>query len=297
MTTSDPREQLGQYEVQNVKGLSDKKRKIEGAGSYGTVYKVTVNGVPRIAKQLHHALIDLEVSPDQKKSILQKFCQECLLLSGLDHPNIVEFIGIHFGQKCRDVDISLIMEQLDTDLDKFIEKRPKIPISIKVSILLDVSFGLHYLHSKQPEAIIHRDLTTRNILLTKDLRAKIADLGVSKFFTIESAAQTKCPGTPAYMPPEALRPNPAYGTKLDIFSFGQVSLCVGVQAFAGPFDISNEDCQILSDFASRKELHILQRKVWINKLIGPDACLCETIYLCLQDDPVKRPTAKHISSN
>ena len=293
------KEQLGQYEIKNVQGLSDKESKIEGAGSYGTVYKVTVNGVPRIAKQLHHALIDSDVSPDQKKSIQQRFYQECLLLSGLDHPNIVEFIGVYFDPKCRDVNLSLIMEQLHTDLDKFInqETHPKIPISIKVSILLDVSYGLLYLHSKRPEAIIHRDLTSPNILLTKDLRAKITDLGVSKLLNIKPATQTKCPGTLAYMPPEALRQNPVYGTELDIFSFGQVCLCVGVQSFAEPFDYSNKDADMIADFASRKELHILKRKVWINQLQGPNACFREMIYSCLQDDPAKRPTAKQVSSN
>ena len=296
------KERLGQYEIKNVQGLSDKEKKIEGAGSYGTVYKVTVNGVPRIAKQLHHALIDSDVSPEQKKSIQQRFYQECLLLSGLDHPNIVEFIGVYFDPKCQDVNLSLIMEQLHTDLGKFInqETHPRIPISIKVSILRDVSFGLVYLHSKRPEAIIHRDLASQNILLTKDLRAKITDLGVSKLLNIkpnQAAVHTKCPGTLAYMPPEALKQNPVYGTELDIFSFGQVSLCVGVQSIAEPFDYCNEDADMIADFASRKELHILKRKVWINQLQGPNACLREVIYSCLQDDPAKRPTAIQVSSN
>ncbi len=61
----------------------------------------------------------------------------------------------------------LVMERLKSDLATFVEKRKNLPISIKVSILLDVSYGLLYLHNQTPP-LIHRDLTAPNILLTED---------------------------------------------------------------------------------------------------------------------------------
>ena len=284
--------------VDHVQGLAEKERQSEGAGSYGTVYRVTVNGVTRIAKQLHEMLIS-DVSSEERESILQRFHEECYLLSTLHHPNVVEFIGVHFGEECKDV--SLIMEHMHTDLDRFIDKKkhPVIPISIKASILLDISYGLLYLHLKTPKPIIHRDLTARNILLTKDLRAKIADLGVAKLLNIEPnspVAQTVCPGTHAYMPPEALKPSPCYGTELDIFSFGHLALCVAVQEVAQVYDISNCDRVTLVDHAQRDQLHILKRKVWIDSLRSPDSALRELIISCLMDKPEARLTTQTVSS-
>ncbi len=223
------KEKLQQYEIHDLQGLEDMKAQVEGTGSYGTVYKVTVEGVPRAAKQLHQEFLKSDVPQDQQRPILEKFYQECMLLSRLHHPNIVEFIGVHFGKENTTGVISLVMEQMNTYLDTFLDRKnhPMIPISIKTSILLDVSYGLLYLHSMTPEAIVHRDLTVSNILLSKALRAKIADLGVSKLLDIGSRSaaveHTKCPGNVNYMPPEALKQVPECTTALDIFSFGHLA--------------------------------------------------------------------------
>ena len=99
------------------------------------------------------------------------------------------------------------------------------------SILLDVLYGLLHLHSQTPP-IIHRDLTAANILVTCDMKAKIADLGISKILSelnpLLASAQSALPGTLGYMPPEALVEEPQYGTKLDVFSFGVVSLYAAI---------------------------------------------------------------------
>ena len=207
--------QLASFALKNVLGLDTGEKK--GSGAYGAVYKVTVDGVPCIAKRLHDILVDPEVPRRQRASIEQKFHDECVLLSQLRHPNVVHFVGVHYGSD--QDDMSLIMECLDTDLARCLESQPNIPIEVKLSILLDVSYGLLYLHTHSP-IIIHRDLTAANILLTRDKRAKIADLGVSKLLDPRSRAammQTKAPGTIYYMPPEALKENPKYDEKLDIF--------------------------------------------------------------------------------
>ncbi len=226
--------QLSRFEIENVLGLNDPTKR-KGEGSYGTVYEVMVDGVPRIAKQFHSVLIAPDVRRDEKRGIYARFYEECLLLSELDHSNIVKFVGIHFGSTNVQFDVSLVMEKLDTDLDKYLSSNTNVPIHQKLSILLDVTTGLLYLHTKQPP-VFHRDLTTRNVLLSKDLKAKIADFGVSRIMNISpkvpKASQTKCPGTLAYMPPEALQERPVYGKALDVFSFGELCLCTIHQEFA-----------------------------------------------------------------
>ena len=288
------RKHLSQFEVKDVRGLSDRDKKCVGEGSYGVVYEVTFNKVPRIAKQLHRIFMEDENVREGKKALFEKFAQECELLSILDHPNIVEFIGVYFG-KTKEFDVSLIMEKLHFDLSKYLNTHDNAPLFEKLSILLDVSSGLLYLHTREPP-IIHRDLSIGNILLTEQLQAKIADFGLSRVLNISPnalAQLSKCPGALAYMPPEAIQEEPVYGTALDIFSFGEVCLCVIHQTFAQVFDISNNPNLPWPAALESGEVEILKRKKWFDKMPANQG-LREIVACCLQDNPAKRPSASQL---
>eukprot|EP00731_Ephydatia_muelleri_P005228 Em0002g1404a len=291
----DLRDKLALYEnqVHTISFLEGLDQRLEiGRGSFGAVYKVKLNGLPCIAKGLHEILLGLggnyQVAETDIQAIRQKFLNECVLLSKLKHPNIVQFLGVHSTK----INEYLVMEYMHMDLAECLKTYPDIPASIKVSILHDVSYGLLHLHSQDPP-IIHRDLTATNILLTQDMRAKIADLGVSKIFDIQqlhsASVQTIAPGTKAYMPPEALIPDPKYGFKLDIFSFGVLSLYTAIQEFP----IEHEH-QITAAVAEKQEVQIYRRKHWIEKM-GMDHPLRPLVIKCLQDRPELRPTTKDVS--
>ena len=224
---------LAPYILTNVEGLEEAAKKIEeGHGAFGVVYKVTVNGHPCMAKRLHEILVK-DVSRQERISVEAKFLNECVLLSKLSHPNIVHFVGVCHGRA--EGDLSLVMEKLHTDVAVFVKEHAAIPISIKVSILLDVSYGLVYLHGQTPP-IVHRDLTAPNILLTADLRAKIADLGVSKVLADPRVVtQTTVPGNANYMAPETKIRNPVYGTSVDIFAAGHLIIHVCIQVWYGRY--------------------------------------------------------------
>ena len=98
----------------------------------------------------------------------------------------------------------MVMEKMQHSLRGLVENYNNIPLNAKLSILDEVCLGLRYLHSKNPP-IVHRDLTPNNILLGRCLEAKITDLGVAKVMQTDSEmTMTKVPGTPDFMPPEAL---------------------------------------------------------------------------------------------
>ena len=279
---------LGPFVLKNVQGLDTGEKKASGA--YGAVYTVTVDGIPCIAKRLHDILVNPEVPQRQREPIKQKFHDECALLSQLRHPNVVHFVGVHYGS--RNDDMSLIMECLDTDLARCLESQPNIPIEVKLLILLDVSYGLLYLHTHSPQ-IIHRDLTAANILLTRDKRAKIADLGVSKLLdprTQAAVMQTKAPGTMYYMPPEALQENPNYDESLDIFSFGHLVLYVVNQVFPEVFEVPIS----ISGILLQRNLQIVKRQTAID-MMGGDHCLHDIVVKCLKDNPKKRPTTLNLN--
>ena len=157
--------------------------------------------------------------------MVSKYLQECQLMSSLHHPNITQFLGVCFlpGTQLP----LLVMERLETSLDDLLENAPNLPLSMKRSVLENVASGLLYLHTRNPP-VIHRDLTSRNILLTSSLMAKITDMGNSRIADMRPGQMVRTlsalPGTLVYMPPEAQDDTHHYGPSLDIFSFGHLAL-------------------------------------------------------------------------
>ena len=182
---------------------------------------------------MHEALIDAD--NDGAENIAVKYVQECQIMANLRHPNVAQFLGVCFLENC--LLPVLLMEKLDDCLDNLLETVPNIPLALKRSMLEDVSRGLLYLHSHNPQ-IIHRDLTAKNVLLTSGLVAKITDFGNSRFVNLQpgqlARSLSRLPGTLVYMPPEALEASSRYGPSLDIFSFGHLTLFVGLQVIKKP---------------------------------------------------------------
>ena len=194
-------------------------RKEIGSGSFGKVYKESWNGEPVAVKILKDGLFDANDTDGH----VQKFHEECKILQRLRHKNVVQLKEFIITLTSPPV---LITELLDCDLVKYIASlHPrKIPFPETVSIFLDVAEGLDYLHRQNPP-IVHRDLATKNVLLTRNKQAKIADLGIAKCFSSQQTmfSSPNC-GTPAYAAPETFSTKQAqkviYGVKIDIFSFG-----------------------------------------------------------------------------
>ena len=187
-----------------------------GHGSYATVLELEYMGLKCAGKKIHELLLRQGDASYQ----VRRFEEECRLLSQVRHPNIVQFLGVCFQQRVRAP--ILVMEFLPTNLTSCIEKYSIHPKEISYSILHDVALGLCYLHSQTP-AIIHRDLSSNNVLLTPNMRAKISDLGVARILNLtplQVSHMTQTPGTPAYMPPEVMVANPKYDTSVDEFSYG-----------------------------------------------------------------------------
>ena len=271
--------------IDAVEGLGEGKER--GRGSYGAVYEVRVNGVPCIAKRLHDILVGRggqePVGAEQRAKVIGKFQEECDLLSGLRHPNVVQFMGVHYGHD--EADISLIMEYMHMDLDHCMKTYPNIPLPYKTRILRDVAYGLAYLHSIP---IIHRDLNAGNVLLTESLRAKISDLGVAKLFDREVAmkrTKTVCPGAQDFMSPESLTRSPKYSDKLDVFSFGHLAIYLVNQEAPHVEDSSVTDL---------KQMQVGKRRESLNEMGGPRHPLYATVVQCLSDTSDQRPTSRDL---
>ena len=158
-----------------------------------------------------------------QENVLKKFKQECTLMTGIEHPNIVTYYDTVLYPDCN-LPV-LVMELMDTSLSKHIAKTDLWPMRIQLRISGDIASALVCLHN---HGLIHRDLCGDNVLL--DCRgaipqAKLSDFGMSRVIH-------KNPKYPqylsqigyreGYLPPEA-RDDPAdYDSSLDIFMFGAV---------------------------------------------------------------------------
>ena len=192
-----------------------------GRGSYGVVYKAKCDQLPCAAKILHDELINSQ-DPGVSKYI-KMFERECEFLSGFRHPHIVQYLG---AAKCpeRSRLPILIMELLEENLTKMLEKtKHPLPYYLEVDLCHDIALALSYLHSND---ILHRDLSSNNILITVGKRAKVTDFGMSKLISSNASAtsQTMCPGAPLYMPPEARKDPAEYTKKLDCYSEGVIMI-------------------------------------------------------------------------
>ena len=198
-----------------------------GTGAYGSVIELTSGG-----KTLAGKVFRITATPELQ-ALAAKVCREVITMLQLSHPNIVQCEGVALLPEQSLLPV-LLMERLMTSLHAFLldPVNSNLPVERKVSLLQDTARGLDYLHSHEP-AIIHRDLTATNVLLTSQLTAKITDFGNSRFLDLDPCTipttLTLIAGTPGYMPPEAQGVTPQAVKKqfypsLDVFSFGHLSL-------------------------------------------------------------------------
>ena len=196
-------------------------------------------------------------------------------------------MGVHFSRHYQLP--MLVMEYLPLSLTQCLKSHRDLPLQIKYSILLDVAKGLNYLHCKRPP-IVHRDLTANNILLTSNFVAKISDLGVSRMAdTFNCQELSIAPGNSVVMPPEALKDNPVYDHKLDVFSYG----CLILHVFTHEWPKPSEKYVPSTDFFQKGTfIHVneWERRVRYTSIISNDNPFYLFAKSCLKNDPKKRPT-------
>ena len=270
-----------------------------GRGAYGRVFTVKYCEVICAAKEIHSLLVE-GVGQQQEHHVKEGFLRECQHCSVLNHPNIVRFIGIYYPKKDSTIPV-MIMELMDESLYDYMKNLPKNAWTKKGSILIDVAEGLIYLHAQKP-AVVHRDLSPKNILLKvgkhEVLAAKIGDLGVAKIIKADSrvtqSVLTKVPGTADFMPPETFGDRPVYGTPLDVFSYGGIVLFVATHQWPTP------TIQVELDPVSKKlvaHTEVERRQKYLDEMRGDAEWLKPLVESCLSNDPSERPTMSAVSKH
>ena len=248
-----------------------------GRGGNGVVYGGNWQGAPCAVKKMEFTEIPIK----DRERIKKKFMIECERSSALRHPNIVQFLGVHITE---DAFPSLVMERLHSNLTDLLTANPKIPLEMKFSFLHDVAKGLNYLHTYTP-AIIHRDLSTNNVLVSAGMVAKIGDLGTMHFVDGKRLSQmTREARTADFMPPEVLFGQPVYSTAMDVFSFA----CVCVHTLSHKWPSPSQPVETVPNSPDLKPRSEVQRRAAYMEDIDED--IKDLATSCLNNDMARRPS-------
>ena len=267
-----------------------------GVGSYGAVCKAMCDDLPCAAKILHRTLF--QFTAPGATSVMKKFEQECRLLSAIKHPHIVQYLGTYHDPESR-LPV-LLMELMDESLTRFLERSNEpLPYHTEVNFCHDIALALSYLHSN---GIVHRDLSSSNVLLIAGSRAKVTDFGMVKLYDVNRSTThltplTLCPGTTVYMSPEALKDRPVYTDKLDSFSLGVLCVQIMTRQYPDPGDrvIEVEDSRFPTG-TIEVPVRETQRRQFHIDLIEPAHPLLPVALNCLKDKDRERPSCHELCS-
>ncbi|OAY60608.1 probable LRR receptor-like serine/threonine-protein kinase At1g07650 isoform X1 [Manihot esculenta] len=287
--------QTGIFTLKQIKAATknfDAENKV-GEGGFGSVYKgLLADGTIIAVKQLS----------SKSKQGNREFVNEIGMISALQHPNLVKLYGccVEGNQ------LMLIYEYMENNclsralFGKNSTSRLKLDWPTRKKICLGVARGLAYLHEESRIKIVHRDIKTSNVLLDKDLNAKISDFGLAKLNEDENThISTRIAGTIGYMAPEyAMR---GYLTnKADVYSFGVVALEI-VSGKSNTNYRPKEEFVYLLDWA-----YVLQERGSLLELVDPELgsaysseeamVMLNVALLCTNASPTLRPTMSQVVS-
>ncbi|CAN6444461.1 unnamed protein product [Victoria cruziana] len=280
--------QTGSFTLRQIKAATknfDAVNKI-GEGGFGSVYKGHLSDGTIIAvKQLS----------SKSKQGSREFITEIGLISGLQHPNLVKLYGCCTEGR----ELLLVYEYMENNslahaLFGQKENKLKLDWPTRRKICIGIARGLVYLHEESTLKIVHRDIKCTNILLDKDLNAKISDFGLAKLDEEEDThISTRIAGTFGYMAPEyAMRGHLTY--KADVYSFGVVAL----EIVSGK---SNASCkQTEEGYYLLDQAFLLQDRGNLLELVDPEMgsnfskeealIMLNVALLCTNSSPSLRPT-------
>ena len=196
-----------------------------------------------VAVKQFHELITTERT-------IPTFRREVLTASRLHHPNIVRVCGAIMRPG---LPFQIISELLEGSVSEVMDAAhfsgSYLSTYEQLSIAVEMTSAITYLHELSPRPYVHGDIRPTNVLVTRDMRVKVADLGAAHLLDSSKSAG---PLSPNYLAPERMAPTSGHSSlPSDVYSLG-VSL---VEIFTGVGPIPEERSGQLSDLVNRAQLH------------------------------------------
>ncbi|XP_021772365.1 wall-associated receptor kinase-like 8 [Chenopodium quinoa] len=264
------------------------KDRIHGKGGHGTVYKGMLSEGKLVAIKRTNIVNEIE---------LQQFINEMVILSRINHRNIVQLLGC-----CLETEVPLLVYEFIQNGNLFHHihnPNEDFPITwkMRLQIASDSAGALAYLHSSSSNPIFHRDIKSSNILLDDKYRAKISDFGTSILVAIDQThATTRLMGTFGYLDPGYFHLG-QYTEKSDVYSFGVV--LIELLTAQKPLRTTNEeDRSLISWFHSHMKnfqlLDIIDPQI-IEEVSKEEFLVIANLAMrCLNLEGKKRPTMNEV---
>lgn len=180
-----------------------------GSGGMGEVYLAQNQSINQLVaiKSLHPQFAN-------NQALRSRFKQEAMMLSSLNHPNIVKFLNYVENE----YGVFLIMEYVDgCTLEDFINKKNGLIVEKRAyPMMCEILDAFSYAHN---HGIVHRDIKPSNIFINKEGHIKVMDFGIAQIFSTIAGSEEPVMGTPSYMSPEQVMGRNV-DQRSDIYSLG-----------------------------------------------------------------------------
>ncbi|KAM1224457.1 hypothetical protein ACFX13_044023 [Malus domestica] len=266
--------------------------RIIGKGGFGTVYKgILPDG----------RVVAIKKSKMADQSQIEQFINEVVVLSQINHRNVVKLLGC-----CFETEVPLLVYEFVTHgtLFEYIHNTTKsskfnAPWEIRLRIATEAAGVLSYLHSAASVPIIHRDVKSTNILLDENLTAKVSDFGSSRLVPLDEAQlSTMVQGTLGYLDPEYLQTS-QLTEKSDVYSFGVVLVELLTRRKALSFDRPEEERNLAMYFLSALKddrlLQVLDDCIVTEANVEQLKEVSNLAKRCLRVKGEERPTMKEVA--
>ncbi|KAL6327623.1 hypothetical protein AAG906_022042 [Vitis piasezkii] len=265
-----------------------------GTGGYGTVYKAELpTGRVVAVKKLHS-------TQDGDMADLKAFKSEIHALTGIRHRNIVKLYGF-----CSCLQNSfLVYEFMEKGSLRNILSNKEEAIEfdwvLRLNVVKGMAEALSYMHHDCSPPLIHRDISSNNVLLDSEYVAHVSDFGTARLLKSDSSNWTSFAGTFGYIAPEL-----AYGSKVDnktdVYSFGVVTLEAIFGKHPGELISSLFSSASSSSSSPSTVYHLLLNEEIDQRLSPPMNQVAEEVVVvvklalaCLHANPKSRPTMRQV---